>query len=256
MVLGIAIDILQGEHVIKNKWRVTMKKEKKKKGGKAKWVIIAVVVLAVISAMADDSSSKGGNTVKNSNVQIDVSKAEAETDIYVPVSASTEEQIVQTTGNNTISELPVAENNTALTQGQKNALKSAESYLNFAAFSYEGLIKQLEFEKYSHEEAVYAADNCGADWKEQALKSAKSYLDYTAFSYEGLIKQLEFEEYSHEEAVYAADNCGADWKEQAVKSAASYLEYSSFSREGLIDQLKYEGFTNEEATYGASANGY
>ena len=188
-----------------------MQKEKKKKGGKAKWIIIAVVVLAVISAMADDSSSKNDNTVKTSNVQIDAfdtSKTEAETDNDVPVSASTEEQIVQTAGNNIISESPAAENNTALNQGQKNALKSAESYLNFSAFSYEGLIKQLEFEKYSHEEAVYAADNCGADWKEQAAKSAASYLEYSSFSREGLIDQLKFEGFTDEEATYGASANG------------------------------------------------
>ena len=39
------------------------------------------------------------------------------------------------------------------TMGQKNALRSAENYLDFSAFSYEGLIKQLEFEEYSHEDA-------------------------------------------------------------------------------------------------------
>lgn len=143
-----------------------------------------------------------------------------------------------------------------LTLGQKNALSSAESYLLFMAFSYEGLIGQLEFEGYTHEEAVFAADNCGADWNQQALKSAKSYLDFSAFSYQGLINQLEFEKYTTEQATYAADNCGADWNEQAAKQAASYLELMSFSKEGLIDQLKFEGFTDEQAAYGVQAVGY
>jgi len=58
------------------------------------------------------------------------------------------------------------------------------------AFSYEGLIKQLEYETYSHEDAVYAADNCGAGWNEQAAKSAESYLRVMAFSQDGLIEQL------------------------------------------------------------------
>ena len=44
------------------------------------------------------------------------------------------------------------------------------------AFSYSGLVEQLEFEQYSHDDAVYAADNCGADWNKQAAKSAKNYL--------------------------------------------------------------------------------
>lgn len=41
-------------------------------------------------------------------------------------------------------------------------------------FSYTGLIEQLEYEQYSHDDAVYAADNCGADWNEQAAKKHKA----------------------------------------------------------------------------------
>lgn len=91
-----------------------------------------------------------------------------------------------------------------MTTGQKNALKSAESYLSFMAFSYSGLVKQLEYEKYSHEDATFAADHCGADWNEQAAKSATSYLSFSAFSRDGLIKQLEYEGFTHEQAVYGA----------------------------------------------------
>jgi hypothetical protein len=61
----------------------------------------------------------------------------------------------------------------SVTLGMKNALQKAKDYLNFTAFSYTGLIKQLEYERYSHKEAVYGADNCGADWKAEALKDAR-----------------------------------------------------------------------------------
>lgn len=142
------------------------------------------------------------------------------------------------------------------TIGQRNALKSAKDYLSFTAFSYEGLIEQLEYEKYSHEDAVYAADNCGADWNEQALKSAKNYLSFSAFSYTGLIRQLEYEQFTKEQATYGADNCNADWNEQAAKSAENYLSMMSFSKDGLIEQLEFEGFTHEQAVYGAEQNGY
>lgn len=94
------------------------------------------------------------------------------------------------------------------TMGQKNALASAKSYLGISAFSYSGLIEQLEYEGYSHEEAVYAADNCGADWNEQAKKSAKTYLSITSFSRQGLIEQLEYEGFSYEQAVYGAEANG------------------------------------------------
>ena len=95
-----------------------------------------------------------------------------------------------------------------VTVGMKNALKSAKNYLSISGFSYSGLIRQLEFERYSHEEAVYAADNCGADWNEQAVRSAKQYLAFASFSRNGLIKQLEFEGYTNSQASYAADQCG------------------------------------------------
>lgn len=93
---------------------------------------------------------------------------------------------------------------TGETLAQSNALRAAKAYLNYTAFSYQGLIEQLEFEKYSNADAVYAADKCGADWNEQAVKSAKNYLDLTAFSRNSLIEQLEFDGFTNEEAVYGA----------------------------------------------------
>ena len=94
------------------------------------------------------------------------------------------------------------------TTGEKNALRAANNYLNFTAFSYNGLIDQLKFEGYTAEEAKYGADHCGADWMEQAVKSAESYLEYSAFSREGLIDQLEFEGFTHEQAVYGVEQNG------------------------------------------------
>ena len=92
--------------------------------------------------------------------------------------------------------------------GKTNALEKAKSYLRYSAFSYKGLIDQLEYEGFSHEEAKYGADNCGADWNEQAVKKAASYLKYSSFSYDGLIDQLEYEGFTHEQAVYGAKKNG------------------------------------------------
>lgn len=94
------------------------------------------------------------------------------------------------------------------TTGEKNALEKAKSYLRSSAFSYEGLISQLEFNKFTHEEAVYGADNCGADWFEQAARKAESYLKSSAFSREGLISQLEYNKFTHEQAVYGVEQNG------------------------------------------------
>ncbi len=69
-------------------------------------------------------------------------------------------------------------------------------------------MKQLEFDKFSHEDAVYGADNVGADWNEQAGKKAASYLEFTAFSREGLINQLEFDGFTTEQATFGVDTVG------------------------------------------------
>lgn len=141
----------------------------------------------------------------------------------------------------------------AETAGEKNALKTAKSYLSIMAFSHDGLIGQLEFEGFSREEAAYAADHCGADWNEQAAKKAAEYLKFMAFSTSGLIGQLEYEGFTHEQAVYGAENCSGTstaggQSEQAAKKAREYLKYSAFSYSGLIAQLEYEGFSTKDAT--------
>lgn len=133
----------------------------------------------------------------------------------------------------------------------KNALREALSYLRSSSFSKEGLIKQLEYEKYSRPAAEYAVNNCGANWNEQALKEAQAYLRSSGFSKKGLIKQLEYEKFTSSESAYGVANCGADWNEQAVKVAQAYLKSSSFSKQELIKQLIYEGFTQAQAQHGA-----
>ena len=95
------------------------------------------------------------------------------------------------------------------TLGQRNALDSAKAYLRLGSgFSYKKLVEQLEYEQYTHEEAVYAVDNCGADWNEQAVLSARAYLKSSSFSKNGLISQLEYEGFTHEQAVYAVGQVG------------------------------------------------
>ena len=142
------------------------------------------------------------------------------------------------------------------TLGEKNARRSAESYVSFSSFSQSGLINQLLYEGYSQEEAEYAVTVLKVDWSEQASKSAESYLRFSAFSRSGLIDQLIYEGFSPAEAEYGVQTVGADWNEQAARSAESYLRFSSFSRSGLINQLLYEGFSQSEAEYGVTQNGY
>lgn len=92
-----------------------------------------------------------------------------------------------------------------MTMSQKQALGKAKDYLQFGAFSYKGLIHQLEYEKYDNADATFAADNCGADWNEQEVKKAKQYLDVTHFSLDDLAHQLEYEGFTEEQALYGAN---------------------------------------------------
>lgn len=91
---------------------------------------------------------------------------------------------------------------------QKNAVRKAQSYLNYSAFSRDGLIEQLEFEQFSHADAVYGVDNSGANWNEQAAKKAKSYLKLSAFSRGSLITQLEFDKFTSTQAEYGVNAAG------------------------------------------------
>lgn len=229
---------------------------KKKQSGMLKWILIIIVIIAILGSCSgngnEDTSSASNDVKENISTEItNNNSVSKDTSVSSETSESREEVVITPQP-----EIPVEDASSDMTLGQKNALKSAKSYLDFSAFSYEGLVEQLEYEQYSHDDAVFAVDNCGADWNEQALKSAIAYLDFSAFSYEGLIEQLEYEKFSSEQAKYAADNCNADWNEQAAKSAKSYLDFSSFSRDSLIEQLEYEGFTHEQAVYGVEANGY
>lgn len=101
------------------------------------------------------------------------------------------------------------QNNSTPTMGQTNALLSAKDYLNTnMGFSYDKLLNQLVYEGYSKEEATYAVDNCGANWKEQAVISAKLYLSTSSFSKQRLIEQLEYEGFTHKQAVYGVEQNG------------------------------------------------
>jgi hypothetical protein len=96
----------------------------------------------------------------------------------------------------------------ALTIAQSNAISSAQSYLDYTAFSRKGLVDQLVFEGYSVADATFAVDWTAPDWNEQAAKAAQSYLDYTAFSRQGLIDQLVFEGFTLAQAEFGVAAVG------------------------------------------------
>lgn len=108
----------------------------------------------------------------------------------------------------TVKEQKEVEKQPELTLAQRNAVKSAESYLSFTAFSRKGLIQQLEFEGYSTEDATYAVDHVTVNWNEQCARTARSYLEFTSFSRQGLHDQLEYEGFTEEQIEYGLQAVG------------------------------------------------
>lgn len=96
----------------------------------------------------------------------------------------------------------------SLTVSQEQAVRKAEDYIGYTAFSRSGLIKQLKYEGFSSRDATFGADHIDVDWMEQAAIKAKDYLEYTAFSRSGLIKQLEFEGFTRKQAEHGAKAAG------------------------------------------------
>ncbi len=126
------------------------------------------------------------------------------------------------------------------------------------SFSRVQLIENLEKLGYIHEDAVYAADNCGADWNEQAVKTAENYLFFEPYSYNKLLEALtSIEKFTHDQAIYGINNCEVDWNYQAERRIQVYVhENKSCSYDELIKLLEEEGYTHEQAVYGVEHNGY
>lgn len=147
----------------------------------------------------------GISMLDDSSVQDLINRIISSMTINNAVSTQTNDEVPITTTDTQTSE------NTAessVTRGAQNALSAACDYLKYMPMSYSSLIEELEFEGYSNEEAVYAADNCGADWDEQAVKCAEDYADIMEGSRSNLIEQLEYEGFTSEQAEYAADAIG------------------------------------------------
>ena len=158
-----------------------------------RWYMIVLYVfvgLMIIGALLPDSNNSQTNTNSQVNVPPTDNQQNTETTTTPTTTPTVEEQ------------------SDKATLGEKNALGKALSYLSVMPFSYTGLIKQLEYEGYSHTEAVYGADNCGADWNEQAALKAQSYLDTMPFSRQGLIDQLKYEGFTQEQAEYGVQAVG------------------------------------------------
>ncbi|SEL70255.1 Ltp family lipoprotein [Rhodococcus maanshanensis] len=198
----------------------------KKKRKKWPWVVGAIVLfLALVGTFGEaDKEKSGAVTAASPNSQAAVasptaSKPSSQTTVPIAPAPAASAAPAEQVGNSA----PVAANVPPVTtaapapavapapakpqisSSQRNAVRSAQQYLDYSAFSRSGLIEQLEYEGFSTGDATYAVDSVNADWNEQAARSAEQYLDYTSFSKSGLIDQLVYEGYTYAQAEYGAN---------------------------------------------------
>lgn len=101
-----------------------------------------------------------------------------------------------------------------LTAEQTNAVGDAKDYLEYQAFSRDGLIEQLSSsagDGYSKADATKAVDSLHEDWNQQAVRAAQDYLSGQHFSKKGLTEQLESRygaRFTHKQAVYGVAHSG------------------------------------------------
>ncbi len=101
-----------------------------------------------------------------------------------------------------------------VTLAMENALESAQDYLDYSAFSRQGLIDQLSSpygSGFEIADATWAVAQLNVDWRQQAVRSAKDYLDFSSFSRQGLIDQLSSPygaQFTLQEAIYAVNRIG------------------------------------------------
>lgn len=135
------------------------------------------------------------------------------------------------------------------------AVQTAQDLLTYLSLGPVSLHEWLiDYEECTEEEAAYAVQHCGADWKEQALITARRDLDSQSYGFgpKSLEEALQRDGYTPEQIDYAMENCNPDWKEQALKLAIYHAESTGWSYHNMYRSLmSVYGFSEEEARYGA-----
>ncbi len=150
------------------------------------WIVTGVLVLAGWGLGAANGSA-GSHPVAS------VATPASETEAATPAET---EAATPSTPSEAVTPTAAAPAEPELTLAQRNAVDKAGTYLTYLPFSREGLIAQLEFDKFSPEDASFAVDHVTVDWNEQAAKKAQSYLDTMSFSRDQLAGQLEFDKFT------------------------------------------------------------
>lgn len=172
-----------------------------------KWVVTGVFALGVLA-----NATGGSNTASTTTTPESTPTVTQETPTTQPEVTTQQEQTAQPTkapakATNT----PAAQKQPAAqgaTTSQKNAVRKAQSYLNYTGFSRDGLVAQLEYDQFSNADAIYGADNAGGNWMEEAAQKAKAYMEYSAFSRGSLIEQLRYDKFTQEQAEHGANSVG------------------------------------------------
>ncbi len=195
-------------------------------------IIIGAVVLLLLCcgglgiAVSGGEDSASESTSTSATQESKTSEQEDPEDEPAEEGTSAEEPKEKATSEKATSEEPAEEETTkeepaeepseSLSPEQQNAIDSAQNYLDFMAFSKQGLIDQLSSpagDDYPEDVAVFAVEHIedDVDWNEQAVKSAENYLDLMPFSRNELIDQLSSDAgdgFTREQAEYAADQVG------------------------------------------------
>jgi hypothetical protein len=165
------------------------------------WVIIVVFAIGVFGSTGDkdDSSNdivEGPIEQTDAAVINEVGKQEEE--------PTKEEELVQELADKDVKE--------DVPREHKNALRSAQNYIDIMSFSEAGLYDQLTSEygeQYPADAAQYAIENVVVDYFEEALESAINYQSIMPMSDKELFDQLTSdygEKFTKEQAQYAIDN--------------------------------------------------
>ena len=176
--------------------------------------VVALLIAINMTGGGDDPVASGSGQTSQVEATTSTADASASAAAEAAATAAAAEEAARVEAERVAAEQAAAEAAEAAaaaaagTVAQQNALRSAENYLDYTAFSRTGLIKQLEYEEYSTEDATWAVDRVTVDWNEQAAKSAKNYLEFSSFSRSGLIDQLIFEGFTQEQAVYGVSQTG------------------------------------------------
>jgi hypothetical protein len=172
------------------------------------WITLGVLVLfIVVVAVSSNSGSSQLGPGKFLNDHVSGSATP---------NASTDTSAAPSTPDSTPAETqPAPAVVPAVPPQEQQAIGAAQDYLNFSAFSRQGLIDQLDSsagDGYPVDVATAAVDSLNQDWNAQAAKSAQQYLNYTHFSCSGLISQLDSsagERFTKAQATYGAHQTSA-----------------------------------------------